>query len=338
MEASGIKRLFYQKVRDFIYHIPAENPSLFTLCGTNCYVVGQGTNRVMIEAGDYPERNQLFLENFKKFLYDQQHVNIDRILITHSHYDHFGGLFDILNIIQNRQQLGLGKTQINEPMIHKKLDGNQFEKEVFLKYPSLEGKVQDLTHGEVFDIDDEFELKSLFTPGHASDHFSFLLSEKNKSIDFTKKAENSKRNENYLFSGDIILGTPSTSVSELTDYMNSLYQLRKQDFSHICLPHSIDMNLDSVIVNGKDKLEEYIKYREDRDKAILSCFQDGDKITKDELYSVIYGPRNLLGGLQIAAMNNLELHLNGLVKREILQQSTCKVNGHEFYHKNEAKM
>lgn len=78
-----------------------------------------------------------------------------------------------------------------------------------------------------------------------------------------------KKHQQFLFSGDIILGTPSTSVQDLHEYMDSLYMLRKEDFSHICLPHSIDNNLDSIIVNGKEKLEDYIKYREDRDKAIM---------------------------------------------------------------------
>ena len=95
--------------------------------------------------------------------------------------------------------------------------------------------------------------------------------------------------------------------------------LRKEDFSHICLPHSLDNSLDSIVVNGKEKLEDYIKYREDRDKAIVACFRDGDKLTKDELYDVIYGPRNLLGGLKTAAMNNLELHLNNLIKKDVIK-------------------
>ena len=89
-------------------------------------------------------------------------------------------------------------------------------------------------------------MRALYTPGHATDHMSLLLKQKTKP------------EETYLFSGDIILGTPSTSVQELHSYMQSLYSLRKEDFKHICLPHSVDLNPDSVVVHGKEKLEAYI--------------------------------------------------------------------------------
>jgi glyoxylase-like metal-dependent hydrolase (beta-lactamase superfamily II) len=111
-----VKRLFYQKLRDLIYHIPGDNPGQFTLCGTNCFVVGQGKNRVMIESGDYPERNQLFLENFNKFMDDFGDIQISKIFITHAHYDHFGGLYDVLKILLERGH--------KEPLVYKKLDGN----------------------------------------------------------------------------------------------------------------------------------------------------------------------------------------------------------------------
>jgi len=88
-------------------------------------------------------------------------------------------------------------------------------------------------------------------------------------------------NETFLFSGDIILGTPSTTVQDLLSYMESLYSLRKEEFQHICLPHSIDMKSESVIVKGREKLEAYIKYREDRDKAIISCFLGDESLSQE---------------------------------------------------------
>lgn len=65
-----------------------------------------------------------------------------------------------------------------------------------------------------------------------------------------------------LFSGDVILGSPSTSVNDLPAYMKSLYRLRDEcKFDEICLPHSIKLEgisdeeiKDLIIVNGPEKL------------------------------------------------------------------------------------
>ena len=110
------------------------------------------------------------------------------------------------------------------------------------------------------------------------------------------------------------MGTPSTSVQEMKTYMDTLYYLRKEDFNHICLPHTADLNPQSIIVDGKTKLEDYIKYREDRDKAIVATFKPDDaSLSFEQLYEVIYGPRNLQGPIKEAAYNNLKLHLDKLV-------------------------
>jgi hypothetical protein len=56
--------------------------------------------------------------------------------------------------------------------------------------------------------------------------------------------------------------------------MESLYNLRRESFGHICLPHSVDEDPHSILVEGKPKLEAYIKYREERDAAIMKCFKE----------------------------------------------------------------
>ena len=51
--------------------------------------------------------------------------------------------------------------------------------------------------------------------------------------------------ESILFSGDIILGSPSTVVENLTDYMNTLNKLKTTSdyhFDHICVPHSTHLD------------------------------------------------------------------------------------------------
>ncbi len=109
------------------------------------------------------------------------------------------------------------------------------------------------------------------------------------------------------------MGTPSTSVQEMKTYMDTLYSLRKETFNHICLPHTADLSPQSIIVDGKSKLEDYIKYREDRDKAIVAAFKQDESLSLEELYDVIYGMRNLQGPIKMAAFNNLKLHLDKLV-------------------------
>ena len=56
----------------------------------------------------------------------------------------------------------------------------------------------------------------------------------------------------------------------MTDYMNTLEKLRSTPefhFDHICVPHSTDLDPEDtslVIMDGPTKLNEYIKYRQDR--------------------------------------------------------------------------
>ena len=114
------------------------------------------------------------------------------------------------------------------------------------------------------------------------------------------------------------MGTPSTSVQDLQSYMKTLYSLRHECFSHICLPHTADLDPSSIVVDGKPKLEDYIKYREDRDKAIVDCFKKQSLLTKDDIYEFIYGSRGLEGRIKEAAIRNLDLHLDKLLKEGLI--------------------
>ena len=56
-----IKRMKWQQLRSWITHIPAHNPGGATLAGTNCFLLGSGSNRVLIEAGDDTGSNKEFM-------------------------------------------------------------------------------------------------------------------------------------------------------------------------------------------------------------------------------------------------------------------------------------
>jgi len=94
------------------------NPSSFTLCGTNCFVLGRGQKRILVEAGDW-ENNNEFLNNLNE-LVKKENIQFSHLLMTHGHHDHFGGLKDVLNILQP-----------HIPHCYKMLTNNVSEQQVF---------------------------------------------------------------------------------------------------------------------------------------------------------------------------------------------------------------
>ena len=151
-------------------------------------------------------------------------------------------------------------------------------------------------------------LEAIYTPGHISDHMSFLMTH-----------EGAEAAETILFSGDIILGSPSTAVENLSDYMETLRKLKETPayhFDHICVPHSVALDADDptlVMMEGQKKLNEYIKYRVDRlmqleKLAEAKCAESHNGlISRDELYEGLYGDRGLEGPIRLVAYNNLDL-------------------------------
>ena len=106
--------------RGTVFLIPAENPAYGMLCGTNSYVIILGKRCVLIDA---PQCQNVeftkFLRNLGTFLEDQEAV-LESVLVTHSHYDHFSGAGDVVNMCKERGW--------HEPKIFKKVDGNTWEK------------------------------------------------------------------------------------------------------------------------------------------------------------------------------------------------------------------
>jgi len=127
----------YNYLRDYIIHIPGENPGPTSLCGTNCFLLGhrETKERIMIDTGDLSTRNGRFLANLTQYLEDLSYIHarlggdngrpeegvyISKILLTHAHPDHMGGLQDVLKLLESRGQ----KVR---PKIFKHLNGNKWE-------------------------------------------------------------------------------------------------------------------------------------------------------------------------------------------------------------------
>lgn len=74
----------------------AFNPSAFTLNGTNCYLVGTGKKRVLIDTGEKTVGHEKFIETLKQCMAANGIEGLQEILITHWHHDHYGGIPGLL--------------------------------------------------------------------------------------------------------------------------------------------------------------------------------------------------------------------------------------------------
>jgi len=84
-----------------VINVLGMNPAPYTLNGTNCYVVGTGPKRILIDTGNpsaaelmFPfgrqDAHEVFVKNLAELMQEEQ-FDIELILLTHLHFDHFGG-------------------------------------------------------------------------------------------------------------------------------------------------------------------------------------------------------------------------------------------------------
>mmetsp|Transcript_23788 Transcript_23788/g.23484 ORF Transcript_23788/g.23484 Transcript_23788/m.23484 type:complete len:158 (-) Transcript_23788:401-874(-) len=157
------------------------------MCGTNVFILGQGKKRIMIDAGS---RNYWkFIRNLKSFVTSQE-VEIEAILITHSHYDHLSGVSQVLDLLAEVGQSTL-------PGVYLRQSKSKEQKYVVTLQGYFDYRLKDslraMKDGDVFHVDDTGTIQVISTPGHWPDHSCFLFKH---SGDPT-----------LLFTGDHILGS-----------------------------------------------------------------------------------------------------------------------------------
>jgi glyoxylase-like metal-dependent hydrolase (beta-lactamase superfamily II) len=100
-------------------------------------------------------------------------------------------------------------------------------------------------------------------PGHAPDHLAFVC-------------------DGACFTGDAVLGEGSVFVSEdLGAYLEALQRLRQLPLKVICPGHG------PPVWDPKDKLDEYVAHRRERERQLLEALEDGLR-SEDELLDAVW--------------------------------------------------
>jgi glyoxylase-like metal-dependent hydrolase (beta-lactamase superfamily II) len=188
----GVKLPDYSRHSPIVASVLGKNPGPFTGPGTNTYLVGRGRRPLILDTGAgvsvYPD---LLARGLEEMCHSQE---LDKIVVTHAHGDHLGGVkqirprFGELDVLKKPWP---GHDEIAAAPITPLADGDQV-------------------------MADGATLRAVFTPGHAPDHLCYYLEQ-----------------ERAIFTGDVILGAGTTVIpddtGDLGQYMNSLRRLLELD-------------------------------------------------------------------------------------------------------------
>ncbi|XP_013107482.1 beta-lactamase-like protein 2 homolog isoform X2 [Stomoxys calcitrans] len=211
----------------------------------------------------------------------EENATIGTILLTHWHHDHVGGVKDVL------------KTCVDKDCQVYKFPRTDAE-DVCPEIPK-DVKVETLKDQQVFELEGE-NLKIHHTPGHTTDHVVLTT------------------NEGVLFSGDCILGEGTAVFEDLYDYMKSLEKILNFKPSVIYPGHG------NIIEDPLEKIQYYIKHRNQREQQILSCFAERkqQKMQAMDVVKVVY--KETPEQLWPAAAYNVSHHLTKLHKEGKLEK------------------
>ncbi|XP_026683122.1 endoribonuclease LACTB2 [Diaphorina citri] len=210
------------------------NPGPMTLQGTNTYILGTGSRRLLLDTGE-PDHME-YIENLKQVL-NKESISLEHIVLSHWHNDHVGGLKDIFEHI-NPDSATIWKFK-----------GTEKDEAQATDFVPENKTVQTLTDGQLLKVEGA-TLRVIHTPGHTTDHIVLKLEE-----------------ENVVFSGDTILGEGTTVFSDLISYIESLRRIRSLKPDIIYPAHG------PVVEEPIKTIDYYIKHREEREQSILKILE-----------------------------------------------------------------
>jgi glyoxylase-like metal-dependent hydrolase (beta-lactamase superfamily II) len=79
----------FERLSPRVMTVLGKNPGPFALTGTNTYLIGEGPKKILLDTG---EGNPEYIPNLERAMASCGCTGISKIIITHWHFDHLGGL------------------------------------------------------------------------------------------------------------------------------------------------------------------------------------------------------------------------------------------------------
>jgi glyoxylase-like metal-dependent hydrolase (beta-lactamase superfamily II) len=228
--------------------VRADNPSPYTLSGTNSWIAGRDP-AWLIDPGPSLESHVAALSAEL-----ERRGGLGGIALTHDHLDHSEAV----------------------PALRERFPG--------VPVAGGRGAVDVvLAPGVRFG-----PFEALATPGHAPDHFAFLLGE-------------------VAFTGDAVLGEGSVFVAPgpgaLAGYLEGLRRLRARRLVLICPAHG------PLVRDPAARIDAYLAHRAEREEQLLAAIAEGRR-SVDEILDSVWG--DAPATLRLAATVTLAAHLDKL--------------------------
>lgn len=146
-QAAGLPHLpNVEQLTPRVLRVLGQNPGKFTFQGTNTFVIGTGTSRILVDtSGGEPEYAALLVSAL-----EARGISLKYVLITHWHGDHSGGAPDLARMY---------------PPIRDHIYKNDPE----------QGH-QNIVDGQIFEVEGA-TVTAVHAPGHSEDHMCFVLEE-----------------------------------------------------------------------------------------------------------------------------------------------------------------
>ena len=252
-----------------IKKITAPNGGVFTGGGTNTYLVGK-EDITVVDPGPY-------IQSHLDKIIEAGNNNIKRIIVTHTHKDHSPGAKPLAEIL-------------NVPVI-----GSFAKFDMSIQDETF--KPDQILHDKDIINTSEYTIEVIHTPGHASNHFCFLIQE-----------------EECLLTGDHIMNGSTVVIAppdgNMTEYLESLKKLDNFNIKLLAPGHGDYLHDPKLVTDW------IFNHRLTREKKVLKSMQKLKETTIEDLLLDVYD--DVDSHLHPIALWSLEAHLIRLEENNLV--------------------